>query len=75
MFGYFYNSSMRRYTVLLMDLLSGVQVERTRGDQKFYNKVPITNASKERFIIKLNNAFSFFFFFFFFKYPYGGYDV
>ncbi|AFN39545.1 tail sheath stabilizer and completion protein [Aeromonas phage CC2] len=58
MFGYFYNSSMRRYTVLLMDLLSGVQVERTRGDQKFYNKVPITNASKERFIIKLNNAFS-----------------
>lgn len=58
MFGYFYNSSIRRYTILLMDLLSGVQVERERNGVKYYNKVPLTYASKERFIMKLNNEFN-----------------
>ncbi|QAY01292.1 tail sheath stabilizer and completion protein [Aeromonas phage ZPAH1] len=58
MFGYYYNSSIRRYIILLMDLLSGVQVERERDGKKYYNKVPITYASKERFIAKINNAFS-----------------
>lgn len=58
MFGYNYQSSMRRYSVLLMDLLSGVQVERIRDGVKYYNKVPLTYASKERFVSKILSEFN-----------------
>ena len=58
MFGYNYNSSMRRYSILLMELLSGVQVERERDGIKYYNKVPLTYASKERFVTKINSEFN-----------------
>lgn len=54
MFGYFYNSSFRRYTTLLGDLFSNIQVRRQRSDGVKFIRVPITNASKEHFMMKLN---------------------
>lgn len=54
MFGYFYNTSIRRYILLMGELFNGIQVSRTRGDVTTFQKVPITYASKERFISKLN---------------------
>lgn len=55
MFGYFYNSSLRRYILMLGDLFSNIQVQRVRGDiGKTYIRVPITYASKEHFMMKLN---------------------
>lgn len=55
MFGYFYNSSLRRYVLMLGDLFSNIQVQRTREDTgKTYIRVPITYASKEHFMLKLN---------------------
>lgn len=55
MFGHWYNSSIRRYIVLMGDLFSHVQVARRREDTgtKFI-KVPIVYASKEKFIAQLN---------------------
>lgn len=55
MFGWFYNSSLRRYIVMMGDLFSHVQVLRKNGDDIKLNKVPITYASKERFMMKLNS--------------------
>lgn len=54
MFGYFYNSSFRRYAVLMGDLFSNIKVKRQRSDGTKYIRVPITNASKEHFMMKLN---------------------
>ena len=54
MFGYFHNSSLRRYILLMGDLFSNVQIERTRSDGTNYIKVPVTYASKEHFMLKLN---------------------
>lgn len=54
MFGHFYNSSMRRYIVMMGDLFSHIQIMRKRGDKIELSKVPITYASKERFMEKLN---------------------
>lgn len=54
MFGHFYNSSLRRYIVLMGDLFSHVQVARTREDTGLkYIKVPISYASKEKFMMQL----------------------
>lgn len=54
-FGHWYNSSLRRYIVLLGDLFSHVKVARKREDTgtKFI-KVPITYASKEKFMMQLD---------------------
>lgn len=55
MFGHFYNSSLRRYIVLMGDLFSHVQIARYRKDTGLkYIKVPITYASKERFMAQIN---------------------
>lgn len=54
MFGYFYNSSLRRYILLMGDLFSNIAVQRVRGDKKNYIRVPVTYASKEHFMMKLN---------------------
>ncbi|ADG36138.1 gp15 tail sheath stabilizer and completion protein [Acinetobacter phage Acj61] len=53
MFGYWYNSAMRRYIVMMGDLFSHVQVMRRRDDKIELQRVPITYASKERFVEKL----------------------
>ena len=53
-FGHFYNSSLRRYIVLMGQLFNNVSVARQRGDETKYTKVPITYASKERFAAKMN---------------------
>ncbi|MGL4522753.1 MAG: tail sheath stabilizer and completion protein [Bacilli bacterium] len=55
MFGYFHNSSIRRYITLMGALFNHVSVSRVRDDVTSYTKVPITYASKERFIQKLMN--------------------
>lgn len=54
MFGYWYNSSIRRYCILMGDLFSHVQVARMRDGVIETTKVPITFASKERFAMKLD---------------------
>lgn len=55
MFGSFYNSSFRRYAVLMGDLFSNVKVARQRKEGEFHHiRVPITYASKERFMANLN---------------------
>lgn len=51
MIGHFYNKSIRKYVVLLTQLFSNIEVYRERGNIR----VPITYASKERFIAKLNH--------------------
>lgn len=53
MFGHWYNSSLRRYIVLMGDLFSHVQIARQRSDGERYIKVPITYASKEHFMAQL----------------------
>lgn len=54
MFGHWYNSSLRRYIVLMGDLFSHVQIARWREDTGLkYIKVPITYASKEKFLSQL----------------------
>ena len=53
MFDWFYNSAMRRYIVMMGDLFSHVQVMRRRDDKIELQRVPITYASKERFVEKL----------------------
>lgn len=61
MFGYWYNSSLRNYIVLMGCLFNHVQVKRVRGEQEKFIKVPITYASKEKFLAsmnKLNYAYS-----------------
>lgn len=54
MFGYFYSSSFRRYNILMGDLFSNIKVRRERSDGTKYIRVPITNASKEHFMMKLD---------------------
>lgn len=54
MFGQFYNSSLRRYIVMMGDLFSRIEVIRKYDEGTRYIKVPITYASKEKFIKKLN---------------------
>lgn len=54
MFGYFYNSSFRRYITMMGDLFSNIQVKRQLTDKINYIRVPITYASKEHFMMKLN---------------------
>lgn len=54
MFGFWYNSSMRNYIVMMGDLFSNVQVMRKRDDKIDLQRVPITYASKERFMMKLD---------------------
>lgn len=61
MFGYWYNSSLRNYIVLMGALFNHVQVMRVRGDKQKFIKVPITYASKEKFVAamdKYNNPLS-----------------
>ena len=53
--GYWYNSSMRRYVVMMGDLFSHVQVLRRNEDGISTTRVPITYASKERFVDKLSS--------------------
>lgn len=59
MFGFWYNSSLRRYIVLMGDLFSHIQVARKREDTgvKFI-RVPITYASKEKFMSQLGKITS-----------------
>lgn len=54
MFENFYNSSMRQYILLMGDLFSRIQVKRKRSDGERLIKVPISYASKEHFMMKLN---------------------
>ena len=54
MFGHFNNNSIRRYIILMGELLNGIQVVRKRGDEVTYQKVPITYSTKERFVMNLN---------------------
>ena len=51
MLGHFYNQSIRKYVILISNLFSNVQVSRDRG----LMPVPVTYASKERFLAKLNH--------------------
>lgn len=51
MIGHFYNKSIRKYVLLMTNLFSNIYVERDRG----LMQVPITYASKERFVAKLLN--------------------
>lgn len=56
MFGYWYNSSIRRYIVLMGALFNHIAVKRyDNNDEIFHQKVPITYGSKERFVQRLNN--------------------
>lgn len=55
MFGGFYNSSFRRYIVMMGDLFSRIMVERTRDGQSHWQRVPITYGSKEHFVQKLTS--------------------
>ncbi|QBQ76924.1 putative tail sheath stabilizer and completion protein [Escherichia phage vB_EcoM_WFK] len=54
MFGYFYNSSFRRYITMMGDLFSNIQVNRQLSTGNKLIRVPITYASKEHFMMKLN---------------------
>lgn len=54
MFGYFYNSSLRRYIVLMGALFNHIQVKRVRGDVEKFIKVPISYAAKEKFLASMN---------------------
>lgn len=61
MFGFWYNSSLRNYIVLMGALFNHVQVMRVRGDKQKFIKVPITYSSKEKFLAamgKYNNPLS-----------------
>lgn len=60
MHGFWYNSSLRRYCVLMGDLFSHVQVMRHDDDTGKINlqRVPISFSSKERFIEKLDTITS-----------------
>lgn len=54
MFGYFYNSSLRRYITMMGALFNHVAVARTRDGVVSTQKVPISYGSKEHFVQKLN---------------------
>lgn len=54
MFSYFYNSSIRRYVILMMELFSHVQVQRVRNGEARLIDVPISYGSKEKFVAMLN---------------------
>ena len=53
MFGQFYNSSFRRYIVMMGALFNNVQVIRQRGENIHRTKVPISYSSKEKFMATL----------------------
>ena len=53
MFGEWYNSSLRRYIVLVGDLFSNIQIGRNRGNENKLIKVPVSYASKERFMARV----------------------
>ncbi|ADI96412.1 gp15 tail sheath stabilizer and completion protein [Acinetobacter phage Ac42] len=55
MHGGFYNSSFRRYIVMMGDLFSRTMVERRRDDKSYWQTVPITYGSKEHFVQKLTS--------------------
>ena len=42
MFGYFYNSSFRRYATLMGDLFSNIQIKRQLESGDKFIRVPIT---------------------------------
>lgn len=54
MFGHYYNSSLRRYIVLMGDLFSRISVARQRRDGIKFIKVPISYSTKEKFMQTLN---------------------
>ncbi|QPI17863.1 tail sheath stabilizer and completion protein [Pectobacterium phage POP12] len=54
MFGYFYNSSLRRYIVLMGGLFAHIAVKRKRENSEHYIKVPISYASKEKFLASMD---------------------
>ncbi|AAQ81470.1 tail sheath stabilizer and completion protein [Aeromonas phage 44RR2.8t] len=57
MFGnHFYNNSIRRYIMLLMELFGHIQVARQRDGKPYFQDVPITYASKEKFIMALGDV-------------------
>lgn len=61
MFGYWYNSSIRNYIVLMGALFDHIQVKRVRRDGEKFIKVPISYSSKEKFFAamsKYNNPLS-----------------
>lgn len=51
----FYNSSIRSYINLMCDMFSRIRVYRQRDGKVHSNVVPLSYASKEHFIIKLNS--------------------
>lgn len=53
MFGYFYNSSIRRYITMMGALFNHVAVARTRDGKVYTQKVPISYGSKEHFVQRL----------------------
>lgn len=55
MFGYFYNNSMRRYTMLMGALFNNVHVRRVVGDEERFINVPVSFASKEAFVKKMQS--------------------
>lgn len=54
MHGFFYNSSIRQYIVLMGDLFSKVIVTREKKGILEFQKVPISNSTKENFIKSLD---------------------
>lgn len=55
MFGYYYNSSIRRYITLMGALMNHIEVSRVNKDGTIRTqKVPISYSSKERFMAKMN---------------------
>lgn len=54
MHGYFYNSSIRQYIILIGDLFSKIIVTREKEGEIVYQKVPISNATRENFIKSLD---------------------
>lgn len=58
MFKYNYNSSLRRYTVLMGALFNNIEVARERDGVTYLQKVPISNSSKENFVRKLETRTS-----------------
>ncbi|UOX40540.1 tail sheath stabilizer [Aeromonas phage GomatiRiver_11] len=52
---HFYNSSIRRYIIMMMELFGHIEVARVRDGKTMFQTVPITYASKEKFVMMMNN--------------------
>lgn len=58
MFGYWYNSSFRRYITLMGALFSNINVKRVRKDKEHYINVPISYGAKEKFFSALMDKYN-----------------